>query len=69
MEHDVFGPGTILEADDWHITILFDESGTRKFVTSIVKLVRSDIPAPAKPVRRKKATTKKATTKKSSSKD
>lgn len=54
IDHHVFGLGTIVEIDKWRTTIAFDESGTRKFVTSMVKLVQSDVPAPAKPVRRKK---------------
>lgn len=54
IDHHVFGLGTIVEIDKWRTTIAFDESGTRKFVTSMVRLVQSNIPAPARPVRRKK---------------
>jgi len=62
IDHSVFGLGTILEADDRYTTIAFDEAGTRKFVTPMVKLAHSDSPAPEKP-RRKSATKKKATKK------
>ena len=59
IEHKVFGLGTIVEADDHHTTIDFDESGTRKFVTSMLKYQPSDAPPPEKP-RRKKAAKKAA---------
>jgi len=59
IDHKVFGLGTVVEADDHHTMIDFDESGTRKFVTSMVKYEPSDAPPPEKP-RRKKATKKKA---------
>jgi hypothetical protein len=56
IEHSVFGTGTIAELDQWHTVIAFDKGGTRKFVTSMVKLLTSDTDAPAKPVRKKKKT-------------
>jgi len=52
--HAVFGLGTIVEVNELHTTIAFDEAGTRKFMTAIVKLVPSTTPAPEPPVRRKK---------------
>ena len=58
IEHSVFGTGTIVELDQWHTVIAFDEGGTRKFVTSMVKLAPSDTEPPAKPVRKKKKKTK-----------
>ena len=66
INHSVFGTGTIDQADSHYVVIVFDESGTRKFVADMVKLEPSDTPAPKRPIRRKKATTKatkKATTK------
>ena len=63
IDHSVFGLGTIVSIDERHTTIAFDESGTRKFVTSMVKLSPSDTPAPAKRAR-PKAKKKKATAKK-----
>lgn len=53
--HSVFGLGTISDAGDRHTTIIFDESGTRKFMTTMVRLEHSSTPAPAKPTRVKKA--------------
>jgi hypothetical protein len=48
IQHSRFGLGTILEIDERYTKIAFDESGTRKFVTSMVKLAPSEIPAPVK---------------------
>lgn len=55
IDHAVFGLGTIMEVNDLHTTIAFDQAGTRKFITSIVKLVASDTPAPEPTSKRKKA--------------
>lgn len=54
VDHFKFGTGTILEVDERRTTIAFDESGTRKFVTSLVKLTPSDTPAPVKKTRARK---------------
>ncbi len=54
--HSVFGTGTISQVNEQYTTIVFDESGTRKFLTRMVELARSDTPAPAKPVRQKRKT-------------
>jgi len=56
IDHHVYGPGTIIEVNERHLSIAFDTAGKRKFLTSKVQLVRSDVPAPAKPtpVRKKK---------------
>jgi hypothetical protein len=59
VNHKVFGKGTIDQVDSRYTTIVFDESGTRKFITDMVKLEPSDTPAPKKPVRRKKTTSSK----------
>jgi len=60
INHHVYGLGTITEVNARHTTIEFDENGTRKFLSDVVKLEKSDTPAPAKPARKKarKATTK-----------
>lgn len=55
INHHVYGLGTITEVNARHTTIEFDENGTRKFLTDVVRLERSDAPAPAKPSRAKKA--------------
>jgi hypothetical protein len=54
ITHSVFGLGTIVDVNDRHTTIAFDETGTRKFMTTMVKLLSSDAPPPARPVRKKK---------------
>ena len=53
IDHTVFGLGTIVTINPFHTTIAFDEQGTRKFVTSMVKLSPSDAPPPAKRVSKK----------------
>jgi hypothetical protein len=58
VSHSVHGPGTIVEVNERHTTIAFDEAGTRKFVTSMVQLEPDDTPAPARPARKKKAKAK-----------
>jgi len=58
VDHSVYGLGTIVESSERYTTILFDGAGSKRFITKMVKLVRSDIPAPPKPTRRKKAVTK-----------
>ena len=70
IAHTVFGTGTIVELNSRHTTILFDEGGQRKFVTSMVKIVSDDSPAPTKLVRKKKTTPgkKKAAAKKAAAK-
>lgn len=52
--HSVYGLGTISHVNEQHTTIVFDENGTRKFLTSVVQLERSGTPAPAKPARTRK---------------
>ena len=59
IDHPVFGLGTIVEINERHTTIAFDEAGTRKFVTSMVKMTQSDTPAPARRVRKKTPVKKK----------
>jgi hypothetical protein len=54
IDHHIFGTGTVLEANDKRTTIEFDDASTRKFVTSMVELTRSDTLAPEKPPPRKK---------------
>jgi hypothetical protein len=55
IDHSVFGPGTIVQSNEMHTTIAFDEQGTRKFMTSMVELTPSSTPAPAKRTSKKKA--------------
>ena len=55
-----YGSGTILESTAYHTAIDFDDHGVRKFVTGMVELKATSVPAPAKPKRktRKKAAAK-----------
>jgi hypothetical protein len=59
IDHSVFGLGTIVDINEHYTTIAFDESGTRKFVTRMVKLSASETPAPARRGGKKKTKTKK----------
>ena len=54
IHHYMYGLGTIVGMDEHRTTIDFDEAGTKKFVTSMIKLSSSDTPAPEKRSRRKK---------------
>jgi hypothetical protein len=55
VSHTRFGPGVIIQVDARYTVIEFDEQGPRKFVTTLVRLERSDLPLPVKraPVRRR----------------
>jgi hypothetical protein len=59
IDHYEYGPGTVVDVNERYTTIDFDEAGTKKFITDMVKLKPSDTPAPAKKTRAKKKTTKK----------
>jgi hypothetical protein len=53
-----YGPGTIIESNDHHTVIDFDEHGIHRFITMMVELKTSTVAAPAK----KKKTRRKAST-------
>jgi hypothetical protein len=56
-----YGAGTITSSDDRYTVIEFDQHGRRVFLTDMVKLARTDEPAPERPVReRRKAAPKPA---------
>ena len=57
-----YGPGTLVEVNEHHTVIDFDEHGIRRFSTSMVKLERSATVEPGKPPKR---TRKKAVPKES----
>ncbi len=44
--HPQYGAGTLTEVNEYHTVIDFDEHGVHKFVTSIVSLEATTIPAP-----------------------
>ena len=48
-----YGSGTVLESNEHHTVIDFDEHGVRRFVTSMVVLKTSAVPAPVKAKRAK----------------
>jgi hypothetical protein len=48
-----YGPGTILESNQHHTVIDFDEHGARRFITTMVELQSSKVPAPVKKKRAK----------------
>ena len=45
---DQYGSGTVVESNDRHTVIDFDEHGVRRFVTTMVDLKSSTVPAPTK---------------------
>lgn len=53
--HGMYGLGTIKEVNTQYTTIEFDENGRRKFLTSLVRLERSSVAAPAPPPRKSRA--------------
>jgi len=60
INHYIYGLGTISEVNDLHTVIEFDQNGRKKFVTSIVQLERTTVPAPAAPARRTRGKSAKA---------
>jgi hypothetical protein len=55
VNHPTFGAGTITQTGSQYTTIVFDDHGPKKFLTQLVRLERSDVPAREKPVRTAKA--------------
>ena len=54
VSHAEHGLGKIAEVNPRYTTISFDQAGVRKFITSMVRLERSDAPPPPKPSRARK---------------
>jgi hypothetical protein len=54
-----YGPGTLVEVNEHHTVIDFDEHGRRVFATRLVVLQATNEPAPAKAAAKKRATKKK----------
>jgi hypothetical protein len=54
-----YGPGTLVEVNEHHTVIEFDEGGRKTFSTRLVTLQSTNEPAPAKAAR-KRATKAKA---------
>jgi transcription elongation factor GreA-like protein len=59
VEHQRFGPGSVMSCTDQHIVIKFDESGERKFVLEIalpsIHKIDRQPPADKKRASKKKA--------------
>ena len=53
VSQDQYGPGTVVESNERHTVIDFDDHGVRRFVTMMVDLKSSKLPAPAKAKRTK----------------
>jgi len=54
-----YGPGTLVEVNEHHTVIDFDEHGRRTFATRLVSLSATNEPAPNKAPVRKRAAKKK----------
>jgi hypothetical protein len=48
-----YGPGTLVEVNEHHTVIDFDEHGRRTFATRLVVLQSTNEPAPNKPARKR----------------
>ena len=48
VSQPTYGAGTLVEVNEHHTVIEFDEHGTRRFSTRIVVLESSNTPAPAR---------------------
>jgi len=57
-----YGNGTLVEVNEHHTVIEFDEHGTRRFSTRIVVLETSNTPAPARKTGARRAKKKVTTT-------
>ena len=51
IQHEDYGPGTITNIGPLHTTIEFDQAGTKKFMSSMVRLERTDVAAPQRRAR------------------
>lgn len=60
VQHEEYGHGKITGVNARHTTIDFDSAGVKKFVTGLVRLTRSEAPAPEKPARKSRAKAAKA---------
>ena len=49
-----YGSGTVISSDERYTVIEFDNHGTRRFITDMVALAKSDEPAPNKPAKAKR---------------
>ncbi len=54
IAHGTYGLGTVSEVNPKVTTIVFDDAGTRRFLTEKVQMERSDAPPPVKVSRARK---------------
>ena len=66
VSQPTYGAGTLVEVNEHHTVIDFDEHGRRTFSTRLVVLQSTNEPAPNKPVR-KRATKSRTKTKEAKS--
>jgi hypothetical protein len=59
VAHAQYGAGTISATDDQYTVIEFDDHGSKRFVTRMVTLESTSVPAPAKAAAKKRAARKK----------
>jgi hypothetical protein len=59
VAHAQYGHGTVSSVNEYHTVIEFDAHGKRTFVSPRVVLTDSDVQAPEKPVRAKRAPARK----------
>ena len=59
VSQPTYGAGTLVEVNEHHTVIDFDEHGRRVFSTRLVTLQASNEPAPAKAVRKRASKVKK----------
>ena len=57
-----YGLGTVVESNELHTVIDFDDHGTRRFITTMVALKSSTVAAPVKTKKRAKRGTLKSST-------
>jgi hypothetical protein len=49
--HGQYGAGTLVDVNEYHTVIDFDDHGVHKFVTTLVLLERTTTPAPVRAVK------------------
>jgi hypothetical protein len=59
VSHAQYGAGTISATDEQYTVIDFDDHGTKRFVTRMVTLESTSVPAPSKAPAKKRASRKK----------
>ncbi len=59
VSHSQYGAGTISAHDDQYTVIEFDEHGSKRFVTRMVTLESTSVPAPNKAPKKKAVRKKK----------